>query len=146
MVPTAVPAETTASTGIDVISPAARYFYYFPYIKYKTYKTSSNSRRFAEVENFAKSPVFIALPRHLRVRNRSLLSRCQREKISNSANSPRPFTVSTFASQPGERKPAPFSAKRQFNFFYPPNCSVSLLSILFKSLSFLRTSSIFSTE
>ena len=29
---------------------------------------------------------------------------------------------------------------------YPPNCSVSLLSSLFKSLSVLRTSSIFSTE
>src|SRR4030095_1905327 len=29
---------------------------------------------------------------------------------------------------------------------YPPNCSVSLLMSLFKSLSFLRCSSIFSTE
>ena len=29
---------------------------------------------------------------------------------------------------------------------YPPNCSVNLLSSLFKSLSFFRTSSIFSTE
>ena len=29
---------------------------------------------------------------------------------------------------------------------YPPNCSVNLLISLFKSLSFLRTSSIFSTE
>ena len=29
---------------------------------------------------------------------------------------------------------------------YPPNCSVNLLMSLFKSLSFLRTSSIFSTE
>jgi len=29
---------------------------------------------------------------------------------------------------------------------YPPNCSVNLLIILFKSLSVLRTSSIFSTE
>jgi hypothetical protein len=29
---------------------------------------------------------------------------------------------------------------------YPPNCSVSLFSSRFKSLSFLRTSSIFSTE
>src|SRR5437868_12814140 len=30
--------------------------------------------------------------------------------------------------------------------FHPPNCSVSLLSSLFKSLSVLRTCSIFSTE
>ncbi len=30
--------------------------------------------------------------------------------------------------------------------FYPPNCSVSLLISLFKSLSFFRCSSIFSTE
>jgi len=29
---------------------------------------------------------------------------------------------------------------------YPPNCSVNLLSSLFKSLSALRVSSIFSTE
>src|ERR1700722_778789 len=55
IVATAAPAATTPSTGIDLISPAARYFYYFPYIKYKTYKTSSNSRRVGEVENFAKS-------------------------------------------------------------------------------------------
>jgi hypothetical protein len=52
IVPTAVSTGTAASTGIDFFSPAACYFYYFPYIKYKTYKTSSNSRRFAEVENF----------------------------------------------------------------------------------------------
>jgi hypothetical protein len=37
IVSTAVPTATTASTGIDFISPAARYFYYFPYIKYKTH-------------------------------------------------------------------------------------------------------------
>ena len=30
--------------------------------------------------------------------------------------------------------------------FHPPNCSVSLLTNLFKSLSVLRSSSIFSTE
>jgi len=52
IVPTAVSTATAASTGIDFFSPAACYFYYFPYIKYKSYKTSSNSRRFAEVENF----------------------------------------------------------------------------------------------
>src|SRR5258708_1750563 len=59
--PTAVPAATTASTGIDFISPAACYFYYFPYIKYKTYKTSSNSRQLGEVENFSKRPIVTAL-------------------------------------------------------------------------------------
>ncbi|HXC43816.1 MAG TPA: hypothetical protein VNY51_09895, partial [Candidatus Dormibacteraeota bacterium] len=56
-----VPTATAASTGIDVISRAACYFYYFPYIKYKTYKTSSNSRRRAEVENFANRPVLTVL-------------------------------------------------------------------------------------
>src|SRR4029077_10422561 len=58
---TDAPAAKTASTGIDFISRAACYFYYFPYIKYKTYKTSSNSRRCAEVENFANRPVLTAL-------------------------------------------------------------------------------------
>src|SRR6266853_1626051 len=61
IVPTAVPAATTASTGIDFISPAACYFYYFPYIKYKTYKTSSNRRRLGEVENFSNRPIVTAL-------------------------------------------------------------------------------------
>src|SRR6266851_7260371 len=59
--PTAVPAATTASTGIDFISPAACYFYYFPYIKYKTYKTSSNSRQLGEVENFSNRPIVTPL-------------------------------------------------------------------------------------
>src|ERR1700683_5273033 len=61
IVPTAISAATTASTGIDFFSPAACYFYYFPYIKYKTYKTSSNSRRFAEVENFNNRPIVTTL-------------------------------------------------------------------------------------
>src|SRR6202789_1562359 len=61
IVPTAVSAATTASTGIDFFSPAACYFYYFPYIKYKTYKTSSNSRWFGEVENFGNRPIVTAL-------------------------------------------------------------------------------------
>ena len=39
----------------------------------------------------------------------------------------------------------PLRVKREKLRAYPPNCSVSLLSNLFKSLSFLRTSSIFST-
>jgi hypothetical protein len=61
IVPTAVPAAITASTGIDFVSPAACYFYYFPYIKCKTYKTSSNSRQREEVENFANQLVLTAL-------------------------------------------------------------------------------------
>src|SRR5580698_3297047 len=61
IVPTAVSTATAASTGIDVFSRAACYFYYFPYIKYKTYKTSSTSRRCAEVENFVNRPVLTAL-------------------------------------------------------------------------------------
>jgi len=36
--------------------------------------------------------------------------------------------------------------KRRIPAIHPPNCSVNLFSSLFKSLSFLRTSSIFSTE
>ena len=40
---------------------------------------------------------------------------------------------------------AEWKSRRQAHV-YPPNCSVNLLMSLFKSLSFLRTSSIFSTE
>src|SRR5579863_295459 len=146
IVPTAVPAAITASTGIDFVSPAACYFYYFPYTKYKTYKTSSNSRRGAEVENYANLPVLTALPTTLRVRNRYRTRRSQQKKISASANSIHTCTASTSNSQPYRRKTALLRAKRQRNVIYPPNCSVSLLRSLFKSLSFLRTSSIFSTE
>src|ERR1700683_1143996 len=56
-----VSTATAASTGIDLVSPAARYFYYFPYIKCKTYKTSSNSRQAGEVENFSKRPIVTTL-------------------------------------------------------------------------------------
>src|SRR5580700_4887358 len=58
-----VSTATAASTGIDFVLPAARYFYYFPYIKYKTYKTSSNRRQAGEVENFGNRPIVTTLGR-----------------------------------------------------------------------------------
>src|SRR5271170_2135467 len=117
-----VPTATAASTGIHLISPAACYFYYFPYIKCKTYKTSSNSRRFAEVENFANPPILTALPRSPRVRNRSSTWRTTYNKFSASANSPNPCTASTSHSQHQKRKTALLGAKPQTPANYPPNC------------------------
>src|SRR5271154_506785 len=141
-----VPTATAASTGIDFVSPAACYFYYYPYIKYKTYKTSSNSRLGGEVENFANWPTIITL---------GTSPLCE-ESVPNLAEilgedlrilvSPERCTVYTSHSQTRKKKTAPHRAKRKNNRVYPPNCSVSLLSSLFKSLSFLRTVSIFSTE
>src|SRR6266851_7450546 len=55
-------------------------------------------------------------------------------------------TVSTITLQSEGRKIGLKSGKPVEAFTYAPNCSVSLLSNLFKSLSFLRTPSILSTE
>ena len=80
------------------------------------------------------------------VRNRSRSWRRPYKKIPTFLVLPERCTVSTSHSQTGKRKTAPPGAKRVNFAIYPPNCSVSLLSNLFKSLSFLRTVSIFSTE
>src|SRR5580704_9750012 len=61
IVPTAVPAAMTASTGIDFALPCRLLLLLLPYIKCKTYKTSSNSRWVGEVENFGKRPIVTTL-------------------------------------------------------------------------------------
>src|ERR1700693_854203 len=71
IVPTAVPAAMTASTGIDFALPCRLLLLLLPYIKCKTYKTSSNSRWVGEVENFGKRPIDTTLEIALSVRNRS---------------------------------------------------------------------------
>ncbi len=55
-------------------------------------------------------------------------------------------TVSTNTPQPEGRKNGLMSGKLPETSAHAPNCSVNLFSSLFKSLSFLRTSSILSTE
>src|ERR1700694_1318123 len=55
-------------------------------------------------------------------------------------------TVSTNTPQLEDRKNSVKSGKPVETAIYAPNCSVSLLSNLFKSLSSLRTPSILSTE
>ena len=92
------------------------------------------------------SKVSIASTFTLRVENRAALHRIPAQP-SALFLIPAPYpTVSTNISQPEERKTGLKSGKGGGNRSYAPNCSVSLLSSLFKSLSSLRTPSILSTE
>jgi hypothetical protein len=144
----AVPvADAIASTGI-LESPVARcYFEYFSYIKIKTIKTSSNSRRVGKVEISPSRQFYIDLRRQ---------TSCPKSGPRGTDRQATPVPSMQFrpttAQLPHELhrgcqgRPRFLVKIRAIAAFYPPSCSVILFSSLFKSLSVLRTVSIFSTE
>jgi len=88
----------------------------------------------------------IASTSTLYVNNHSPPRRTPSQPAGHSQVSVPSRTVSTNTSQSEGRKNGEKSGKQVEPVIYAPNCSVSLLSNLFKSLSFLRTPSILSTE
>jgi len=88
----------------------------------------------------------IASTSTLCVKNHSPVRRTPPQPTDRSQASIPSRTVSTNTPQSEGRKNGLKSGKTGGTTVYAPNCSVSLLSNLFKSLSFLRTPSILSTE